>query len=104
VRAPRLLFVGNFLIRHWGNGRTGIDLRLVAGALRNGWQVHTFSERDIARFLAPLGFMRNIGARMLKAGKWIQNLKTNLKISLLRMREPVRATTQQVVIRRVIDQ
>lgn len=67
MRAPRLLFVGNFLIRHWGNGRTGIDLRLVAGALRNGWQVHTFSERDIARFLAPLGFMRNIGARMMNA-------------------------------------
>lgn len=67
MRAPRLLFVGNFLIRHWGNGRTGIDLRLVAGALRNGWQVYTFSERDIARFLAPLGFMRNIGARMMNA-------------------------------------
>lgn len=67
MRAPRLLFVGNFLIRHWGNGRTGIDLRLVAGALRNGWQVHTFSERDIVRFLAPLGFMRNIGARMMNA-------------------------------------
>lgn len=67
MRAPRLLFVGNFLIRHWGNGRTGIDLRLVAGALRNGWQVHTFSERDIARFLSPLGFMRNIGARMMNA-------------------------------------
>ncbi len=67
MRAPRLLFVGNFLIRHWGNGRTGIDLRLVAGALRNGWQVHTFSERDIARFLAPLGFMRHVGARMMNA-------------------------------------
>ena len=80
MRAPRLLFVGNFLIRHWGNGRTGIDLRLVAGALRNGWQVHTFSERDIARFLASLGFMRNIGARMMNARlvKTVRNWKPDV--------------------------
>lgn len=64
---PRILFVGNFLIRHWGNGRTGIDMRLFAGALRNGWQAATFSERDIARFLAPLGFLRNVGARLMNA-------------------------------------
>ena len=65
--APRILFVGNFLVRHWGNGRTGIDMRLAAGAIRNGWQVLTFSERDVARFLAPLGFLRNVGARMMNA-------------------------------------
>ena len=64
-KSPRILFVGNFLIRHWGNGRSGIDMRLAAGAIRNGWQVLTFSERDIARFLAPLGFMRSIGAKMM---------------------------------------
>ena len=65
--SPRILFVGNFLIRHWGAGRSGIDMRLAAGALRNGWQVLTFSERDVARFLAPLGFMRGVGARMMNA-------------------------------------
>ena len=64
-KSPRILFVGNFLIRHWGNGRSGIDMRLEAGAIRNGWQALTFSERDIARFLAPLGFMRGIGAKMM---------------------------------------
>lgn len=64
-KSPRILFVGNFLIRHWGNGRSGIDMRLAAGAIRNDWQVLTFSERDIARFLAPLGFMRNVGAKMM---------------------------------------
>ena len=64
-KSPRILFVGNFLIRHWGAGRSGIDMRLEAGALRNGWQVLTFSERDIARFLAPLGFMRGVGAKMM---------------------------------------
>ena len=63
--SPRILFVGNFLVRHWGSGRTGIDMRLAAGAIRNGWQVLTFSERDITRFLAPLGFMRKLGARMM---------------------------------------
>ena len=66
-KSPRILFVGNFLIRHWGAGRSGIDMRLEAGALRNGWQVLTFSERDIARFLAPLGFMRGVGAKMMNA-------------------------------------
>ena len=65
--APRILFVGNFLTRHWGNGRTGIDMRLMAGAIRSNWQVLSFSERDITRFLAPLGFMRNIGAKMMNA-------------------------------------
>ena len=67
TRPPRILFVGNFLTRHWGNGRTGIDMRLMAGAIRNNWQVLSFSERDIVRFLAPLGFMRNLGAKMMNA-------------------------------------
>jgi len=66
-RAPRILFVGNFLERHWGNGRTGIDMRLMAGAIRNNWQALSFSERDVTRFLAPLGFMRNLGAKMMNA-------------------------------------
>ncbi len=66
-KSPRILFVGNFLIRHWGKGRSGIDMRLEAGAIRNGWQALTFSERDIARFLAPLGFMRGVGAKMMNA-------------------------------------
>ena len=62
---PRILFVGNLLIRHWGNGRTGIDMRLAAAATRLDCPVLTFSERDIARFLAPLGFMRSLGAKMM---------------------------------------
>lgn len=40
-------------------------MRLAAGAIRNGWQTLTFSERDIARFLAPLGFLRRIGSRLM---------------------------------------
>ena len=78
--APRILFVGNFLTRHWGNGRTGIDMRLMAGAIRSNWQVLSFSERDITRFLAPLGFMRNIGAKMMNARlvKTARNWKPDL--------------------------
>ena len=62
---PRILFIGNFLLRHWGRGRTGIDMRLAAGAVRLGYPHLTFSERDVARFLAPLGFMRGTGAKMM---------------------------------------
>jgi hypothetical protein len=64
---PRILFVGNFLIRHWGRGRTGIDMRLQAGATRMDWPSLTFSDRDVTRFLAPLGFMRNVGAAMMNS-------------------------------------
>ena len=79
-RRPRLLFVGNFLIRHWGNGRTGIDMRFEAAALRMNHPVLTFSERDVARFLAPLGFMRNIGARMMNGRlvKTVANFKPDV--------------------------
>ena len=62
---PRILFVGNFLIRHWGNGRTGIDMRLAAAATRLDCPVLTLPERDIARPLAPLGLLRRPGAKML---------------------------------------
>ncbi|MCQ2393783.1 MAG: glycosyltransferase [Kiritimatiellae bacterium] len=80
MKSLRILFVGNFLVRHWGNGRTGIDMRLAAGALRRNWQILTFSERDIARFLAPLGFLRNIGAQMMNARlvKTAKNWKPDL--------------------------
>ncbi len=77
MKPPRILFVGNFLVRHWGNGRTGIDMRLAAGAIRNEWEMATFSERDVTRFLAPLGFLRNVGAKMMNARlvKTVRNWK-----------------------------
>ena len=82
-KSPRILFVGNFLVRHWGNGRSGIDMRLAAGAVRNGWQVLTFSERDVARFLAPLGFLRNVGAAMMNERllKTVRNWKPDFVTS-----------------------
>lgn len=63
----RLLIVDNFLLRHYGKGREGAGCRFLYGAVRNNWRVMTFSERDIARYLAPLGFMRGIGAKMMNA-------------------------------------
>ena len=65
ARPFRLLIVDNFLLRHYGKGREGAGYRFLYGAVRNNWRVMTFSERDIARYLAPLGFMRGIGARMM---------------------------------------
>ena len=56
---PRILFVGNFLIRHWGRGRTGIDMRLMAGATRLNWPSLSFAERDIARFVTADEPQRN---------------------------------------------
>ena len=67
MKKPRILFVGNFLVRHWGKGRTGIDMRLQAAATRLDMPSLAFAERDIARFLAPFGFMRSIGAAVMNA-------------------------------------
>lgn len=64
-RQLRLLVVDNFQIRRYGKGREGQGYRFVCGAVRNDWRVMTFSERDITRFLAPLGFLRNVGAAMM---------------------------------------
>ncbi len=79
-RKPRILFVGNFLVRHWGDGRTGIDMRLAAAATRLDCPSLTFSERDIARFLAPLGFMRGVGAKMMEKRlvKTVRNFKPDI--------------------------
>lgn len=77
---PRILFIGNFLLRHWGRGRTGIDMRLAAGAVRLGCPHLTFSERDVARFLAPLGFMRGVGAKVMNARllRTVRNFKPDI--------------------------
>ena len=77
MKPPRILFVGNFLVRPFPQWRTGIDMRLSAAAIRNEWEMATFSERDVTRFLAPLGFLRNIGAKMMnkRLVKTVRNWK-----------------------------
>ena len=64
-RQIRLLVVDNFQIRRYGAGREGQGYRFMCGGVRNNWRVMSFSERDITRYLAPFGFMRNIGAKMM---------------------------------------
>jgi spore maturation protein CgeB len=61
----RLLVVDNFQIRRYGSGREGQGYRFMCGGVRNNWRVMSFSERDITRFLAPLGFLRNLGSKMM---------------------------------------
>ena len=51
----RLLLVDNLMIRRYGNLRMGPGRKLMCGAIRNGWRICEFSDRDMARLLAPLG-------------------------------------------------
>ena len=56
----RLLLVDNLMIRRYGNLRMGPGRKLMCGAIRNDWRLCEFSDRDMARLLAPLG-IRAIG-------------------------------------------
>ena len=51
----RILLVDNLMIRRYGNLRMGPGRKLMCGAIRNGWRICEFSDRDMARLLAPLG-------------------------------------------------
>ena len=56
----RILLVDNLMIRRYGNLRMGPGRKLMTGAIRNNWRICEFSDRDMARLLAPLG-MRSWG-------------------------------------------
>ena len=51
----RILLVDNLMIRRYGNLRMGPGRKLMCGAIRNGWRICEFSDRDMARLLAPSG-------------------------------------------------
>ena len=59
----RILLVDNLMIRRYGNLRMGPGRKLMCGAIRNGWRICEFSDRDLARLLAPLG-IRALGGMM----------------------------------------
>ena len=59
----RILLVDNLMIRRYGNLRMGPGRKLMTGAIRNNWRICEFSDRDMARLLAPLG-MRSWGGRI----------------------------------------
>ena len=56
----RILLVENLQIRQYGNLKMGPGLKLAYGAIRGDHRLATFSDRDIARFIAPLG-IRKLG-------------------------------------------
>lgn len=56
----RILLVDNLMIRRYGNLRMGPGRKLMCGAIRNDWRICEFSDRDMARLLAPLG-IRSLG-------------------------------------------
>ena len=78
---PRILLVDNLMIRRYGNLRMGPGRKLNCGAVRNGWRICEFSDRDMARLLAPLG-VRSIGARIAnrKLVKTARNFRPNVML------------------------
>ncbi len=58
----RILQAGNFQVRRNGATRILSDRKLYYGLVRNNHQVHEFSDRDMAAFLAPFR-LRDLGKR-----------------------------------------
>ena len=56
----RVLLVDNGLIRRWGDSRYSANRSLCNGAIRNNYRLYEFSDRDMVRFLSPVG-IRPIG-------------------------------------------
>ncbi len=50
----RIVHVDNIQIRRYGNCRVNTGRKLFYGMIRNNWKVLEFSDRDIAKFEAPL--------------------------------------------------
>lgn len=58
MKTHRILLVDNLMIRRYGNLRMGPGRKLNCGAVRNDWRICEFSDRDMARLLAPLGIRK----------------------------------------------
>lgn len=76
----RILMVDNMQLRQYGNLKMGPGRKLVCGAVRNNDRLAEFSDRDIARYLAPFG-IRKIGGHLANK-KLIQTAK-NFKPDIL---------------------
>ena len=50
------------MIRRYGHVKVSTGRKLFNGMIRNNWKVHEYSERDIAKFEAPLG-IKPLGIR-----------------------------------------
>ena len=58
----RILHSDNLMIRRYGHVKVSTGRRLFNGMIRNNWKVCEYSERDIAKFEAPLG-IKPLGIR-----------------------------------------
>lgn len=63
MKDVRVLIIDNGLMKAWGNGRLSTNMCLCNGAIRNNYRLYSFSDRDMRRFLSPLGIH--------KFGGWI---------------------------------
>lgn len=80
MKPHRILLVDNLMIRRYGNLRMGPGRKLMTGAIRNNWRICEFSDRDMARLLAPLG-IRPIGE--VVANKKLVKTAKNFKPDVL---------------------
>ncbi len=76
----RLLFVDNMQLRRYGRLKMSTGIKLHYAALRNNWRSTMFSDRDLARYLAPLG-MQAIGGYI--ANKKLIETAINFKPDLI---------------------
>ena len=58
----RILHADNIMIRRYGRTKVATGRKLFNGMIRNNWKVCEYSERDIAKFEAPLG-IKPLGIR-----------------------------------------
>lgn len=58
----RILHSDNLMIRRYGHLKVSTGRKLFNGMIRNNWKVCEYSERDIAKFEAPLG-IKPLGIR-----------------------------------------
>lgn len=58
----RVVYACNLMIRRYGLRKFSTDFKLMNGMVRNNWNVCTFSDRDIAKFSAPLN-IKPLGKR-----------------------------------------
>lgn len=72
--------VDNLQLRQYGNLKMGPGMKLSCGAIRNNWRSTTFSDRDIARYIAPLG-IRKLGGHL--ANKKLVTTAINFRPDIL---------------------
>ena len=58
----RILHSDNMMLRRFGHTKVATGRKLFNGMIRNNWKVCEYSERDIAKFEAPLG-IKPLGIR-----------------------------------------